>query len=934
MNFIARAFKRNMGPQPSVSSIAVDAQNVVTSNSNDRVDIRAGAFNRGGYAEATGLNDSSVSTLDGNDSVRIQADARGLSTNAWAMRNSTLNVGNGDDNVELRATTRAGAFDPAYGAEDSTINLGNGRDTLRINANARGNTTGTIAAYGTVNSQTNTGSGDDRVEIFASAVNRSGYAEAVGLDSSTLETENGNDIVRIQANARGLSTNAWAMRNSTLNVGNGDDTVELRATTRAGAFDPAYGALNSSLRLENGEDRLRIFAKADGNTTDTIAAFGTLNAQTNTGADNDRVEIRSTATNSRGIADAVAIDNSLLETESGDDLIRVSAGAFGKDTQAAGLRDSEANTGSGRDTLNINAEARGNSTDTVGAFGSVNSRTNTGADNDRVDIRATASNRGGTAEAVGLDASDLATEGGDDRIRIQANASGQYTYAWALRDSSLDAGSGTNFMNLSASTFAFGVDPAYGIDSSSVVAGADQDNLRISAKARGNTTGTIAAYGALNSDINLGDGDNKLEIDAKAFNRRGTALALGLDASTATTGSDDDLIRIRATANGRNSMAWAMRNSSLDAGAGDNNIEIEGNVLQSRIKTGDGFDTIRISGLETDQLQIDSGANDDVLKVDGGTRISYVSGEGSDQLQLTRNYFASLLRANNNEAESNEDAELKAEAAIAQVVEPNVIESVQLEDAVSGLNLRDALKFEDFTTGINGDSVNVDDILRRYGVGLKGQSIFTDGFLSFQQNGNDSVLLFDADGASQEAQGNTALVVFKGVQTSAFSSNNLDSVLINQDDFLLNQQQQAADVSGSEVETPIESPVLQATLDDQLTVDTNVDPVTGVGADQTVVNGVVQPLPMPAATPANEAITMGMETNQPLTSTPLDLATAGLEAPVTISALPELDASPAVSTTSVEASAENFNPMSASPSISGPDSGSALVIAAAPADVL
>ena len=77
--------------------------------------------------------------------------------------------GRGDDNVELRATTRAGAFDPAYGTEDNTINLGNGRDTLRINANARGNTTGTIAAYGTVNSQTNTGSGDDRVEIFASA---------------------------------------------------------------------------------------------------------------------------------------------------------------------------------------------------------------------------------------------------------------------------------------------------------------------------------------------------------------------------------------------------------------------------------------------------------------------------------------------------------------------------------------------------------------------------------------------------------------------------------------------------------------------------------------------------------------------------------------------------------------------------------------------
>ena len=79
---------------------------------------------------------------------------------------------------------------------------------------------------------------------------------------------------------------------------------------------------------------------------------------------------------------------------------------------------------------------------------------------------------------------------------------------------------------------------------------------------------------------------------------------------------------------------------------------------------------------------------------------------------------------------------------------------------------------------------------------------------------------------------------------------------------------------------------------------------------------------------------MEMVTTQPLNSTALDLATAGLEAPVTISALPELDASPAVSTTPVEASAENFNSVSASPSIAGPDRGSALVIAAAPADVV
>ena len=910
MNFIARSFKRNIGPQPSVESIAVDGQNVVTSNHNDRVDIRAGAFNRGGHAEATGLNNSTVATLDGDDAVRIQANARGLSTNAWAMRNSTLNMGNGNDKVDLRASTRAGALDPAYGAEDSTIVLGNGQDSLRINANARGNTTGTIAAYGTLNAQINSGADDDRVEISASAVNRRGYAEAVGLDSSTLETENGDDVVRIRASARGLSTNAWAMRNSTLNMGNGNDKVDLRASTRAGALDPAYGALNSSIRLGDGQDSLRIIANARGNTTDTIAAFGTLNSQTNTGADNDRLEIRTTASNRRGIAEAVALDNSSLETEGGNDLIRIKAGAYGKDTKAWGLRDSEANTGSGQDTLKINAEARGNTTGTIAAFGTLGTQTNTGADNDRIDVRATASNRGGTAEAVGLDSSDLNTENGDDRIRIQANASGEYTYAWALRDSVLDAGSGSNFIDLRASTFAFGVDPAYGMDNSSIVAGADQDNLHISVNARGNTSGSIAAYGAVNSQINLGGGDNKLVIDAKAFNRKGTAEVLGLDASTAITGAGDDLVRIGAHANGGNRVAWAMRNSTLDVGAGDNNIEINGNALQSTIRTGDGFDTIRLSGLKTDQLQIDSGANDDLLKVDGGTRISYTSGDGSDQLQLTRNYFTSLIQSNDINQEKSQGDRLMTEEPITKEESQVFNEPLQFAESVPGLNLRDALKFEDFTTGAGGDSVNVDDILHSYGVGIKRQSIFADGFLSFQQQGDHSVLVFDADGADQEAKSDMALVVFKGVQTSAFSTDNLDSVLINQDDFLLNQE-------------PLQT-ALQAD---------SADPITGVGAGQPLANGAVQPSSAPST---NKAHSVEMEASQPLASTALDLATTGLTAPVSFSPLPELEAGPMLSTPVLEAETNSFNPVAVSPSISGPNANPALSIVAPqfPADVV
>ena len=503
-----------------------------------------------------------------------------------------------------------------------------------------------------------------------------------------------------------------------------------------------------------------------------------------------------------------------------------------------------------------------------------------------------------------------------------------------MRDSSLDTGSGNDRVDLNASTRAGAFDPAWGMEGSSLDTGSGNDRLRISANARGNTTDTIAAYGAVDSQLDTGSGNDRVDIRAAAFNRRGYAEAIGLDSSSLDTGSGNDRVRISARANGQYTNAWAMRDSSLNAEAGDNNIVIDGNALQSRILTGDGLDTIRISGLKTDQLLIDSGANDDVLKVDGGTRISYVSGEGSDLLQLSRNYFASLLQANNNEQANNEDAPLKAEAPTKKEVEQDFTESVLFEAPSSGLNLRDALKFEDFTTGIGGDSINVDDILRSYGVGLRRESIFADGFLSFQQNGNDSVLVFDADGADQQTKSDKALVVFTGIQASAFSKDNLDSVLINQDDFLLSQEAQTAATPEAEIETPIETPVFQPALDSQPTMDTNVDPVTGVGADQTLANGTIQPMPLPDSPAPSDATTMEMVTTQPLTSTALDLATAGLVAPVTIAPLPELEAGPAVSSTAVEAPAESFSPVAASPSISGPDAGPALSTTAAPAEVV
>ena len=79
------------------------------------------------------------------------------------------------------------------------------------------------------------------------------------------------------------------------------------------------------------------------------------------------------------------------------------------------------------------------------------------------------------------------------------------------------------------------------------------------------------------------------------------------------------------------------------------------------------------------------------------------------------------------------------------------------------------------------------------------------------------MLVFDADGADQQEKSDKALVIFKGIQASTFSRENLDSVLINQDDFLLNQQAQTAAMPEAKIEMPIKNPLFQTGLDNQPT---------------------------------------------------------------------------------------------------------------------
>ena len=97
-----------------------------------------------------------------------------------------------------------------------------------------------------------------------------------------------------------------------------------------------------------------------------------------------------------------------------------------------------------------------------------------------------------------------------------------------IRDSSIDVGSGDDFVSLNATTFQTQrrYDPAYGSENGSIDLGSGNDRLFINANASGQ--GDIRAFGALDSTIDAGSGDDVVSINASANSWWGGVAAMTL----------------------------------------------------------------------------------------------------------------------------------------------------------------------------------------------------------------------------------------------------------------------------------------------------------------------------------------------------------------------------------------------------------------------
>ena len=129
-------------------------------------------------------------------------------------------------------------------------------------------------------------------------------------------------------------------------------------------------------------------------------------------------------------------------------------------------------------------------------------------------------------------------------------------------------------------------------------------------------------YGWLNdrSTLNLGNGDNRLDVDAN------------IDKATVTAGSGNDIVDI-----GKNDINGYLVNSTVELGGGNDILKTKTNIDLSTVKMGDGDDTVDV-GNYIHNSTINLGNGNDTLIVRGKGMLvnNNIDGEdGYDKLVLT-----------------------------------------------------------------------------------------------------------------------------------------------------------------------------------------------------------------------------------------------------------------------------------------------------------
>ena len=634
----------------NITTSDLGAQNLKikgTSADNITVNSQMSLLDTGDGGDTLSVNKSveSIKTGKGNDKVTINAKVGTLDTSA------------GNDNIKVNAQVNnidAGSgndiIDLAAGSKINKLNAGAGDDIISISQKAN-----------IKNALIDGGAGFNSLKL---------YDGLVDLTQTTL-----SGINALSGEAR-LKLSQIGAQNFILGVERLDNFAEP-----TGVFDTA----KLEIKAEQGSMDLSKLAIAQDSTGHELKILDVKNSAiklndnnlgNSDGSDSTKVSVYGTDGN-----DTITIESgkvSLLDSLSGNDTITISQAASvailnandGKNKITIAGKVGTLTTKSGDDNISVSGEAgtinTNDGNDIINISGQVN-RLDTGAGNDNISLSGALKelNAGSGNDTININQGakirDLKAGDGDDIISIQKGAD--------INNAKIDGGSGFNSLKLSngevdlsktslnnisaisgeaklqanqvnnkSLTLGTGQKDNYGdpsgvFDSATLNIQADKadlslNNLKI---ASGSKNHTINIQNAKESQISLNDknlgndGIDDVEVFASKVNVTGTAnkdkitLKEGKFASL-NAGDGNDIINVEKAA----SLA------SLKAGDGNDTINIKGKV--SELDAGNGDDDVIVEK-DAEVKKLNAGAGDDIIRVKNGAKIELIDGNaGSDTL--------------------------------------------------------------------------------------------------------------------------------------------------------------------------------------------------------------------------------------------------------------------------------------------------------------
>ena len=575
----------------------------------------------------------------------------------------------------------AGYYASTTAVQGVVIDGVEGADSLNVGSDAHGTD---AYAIGVANSDILTGSASDAINISATA--NSGVAgevatnaTAVALLDSSLSSGDGADSVSISAWAEGETTLAIAAENSAIDLGAGDDYLNMWANTSDTAYlDPAFGAVNTDIALGEGDDWINVSSLANGGQASVLDAAGLLSTDPNyynlveAGSGNDQLKIHTNALAQIGagnsMATATAIEGYELLLEEGSDNLNVWSTAQGDIATAYGTYDTIIDSGDAAlstevvqinssspggswwydrlagDSIQIGASANGDESYAVGA-GATEIVTGTGDDN----INISANSRGEawgdvatTATAVALQDSSLSSGDGADDISLNAWAQGEATLAIAAENSVIDMGAGDDRLNMWANTSDTAyLDPAFGAVNTDIALGEGNDWMNVGSAANGGDASVLDAAGLLSTDPNYynlveaGSGNDQLKIHTNALAQIGAgnsmATATAIEGYELLLEEGSDNLNVWSTAQGDIATAYGTYDTIIDSGDAALSTEV---VQINSSSPGGSWWYDRLAG---DSIQIGASANGDESYAVGAGATEIVTGTGDDNINISAN---------------------------------------------------------------------------------------------------------------------------------------------------------------------------------------------------------------------------------------------------------------------------------------------------------